>query len=982
MSDRPDSDDSPRGPLLWRSLEELADTDEFRDRLVREFPSEAPDILDPATRRQFLRVMGASIALAGVSGCAYQAPEQIVPYVIQPDRLKPGVARFFATAVPLCGFGAGVLVETHEGRPTKIEGNPDHPASLGAADSFMQASVLDLYDPDRSQVVTRNGRVSTWDVFLAYFEQLRPKLVASKGKGLRLLTGTVTSPTLASQMRGLMDEFPEARWHVHEPTDAGAGRAAAKQVFGREVDFVRHFDKADVIVSLDCDFLSWGPAHVREGRDFGLRRDPSSGMNRLYVAEPAPTITGTMADSRLAVPAGDVASLALAIAGGIDGHELRADAPHADWVSRVVADLMAHRGKSLVLAGETQPAQVQAIALALNATLGNMGTTLTKVEPIAASPSTADQSSSLRSLAKDLASGAVSLLVIAGVNPAYDAPGEASFARLLDGLDETVTTTIHLGLHADETARVCQWHVPEAHFLETWGDIRAFDGTTTIQQPMIRTMYGGKTALELISAMRARPEPSAFDLVRDHWRGVFKDDFEAKWRASLHDGQVADSRSKEVEAEAVPLSSLLTAPAGALRRGMEITFRPDATIWDGRFSNNGWLQELPKPLTKLTWDNAARLSPATAARLDLKTEQVVELSHKGRTLRAAVWIDPGHADDSVTLSLGYGRTNAGKLGSGQGFNAYALRTFDDPWIGDGLEIKATKATYALATTQKHHNMLGRDLVKAATIEDFLKEPKFAEDEGAHNPLSLYPGHPYDGYKWGMVINLNACIGCSACVTACQSENNISVVGKDQVIAGREMHWIRVDGYYAGGDENRPEAMYHQPVPCMHCENAPCELVCPVNATVHDDEGLNVMVYNRCVGTRYCSNNCPYKVRHFNFLQYSDWDTESRKLQYNPDVTVRSRGVMEKCTYCTQRIVENRIRAEEENRPLRDGEVKTACQATCPTQAIVFGDLNDKTSAVSRAKADPRNYSLIPELNVRPRTTYLAKLTNPPTSDQV
>ncbi len=967
------------GRTLWRSLEELADSDEFHDLLVREFPSTAPQFLDPTTRRQFLRVMAASLALAGVTGCAYQPAEEIVPYVTQPPRITPGKPLHFATAVPLDGFGVGVLVESHEGRPSRIEGNPAHPASLGAADSFSQAAVLDLYDRDRSQVVLHRGRVSTWNDFHAFLTNEMTRLKATKGDGLRILTGTVTSPTVAALMRELQAAYPAARWHAHDPVGRRNTRLGAIQAFGREVEAISHLENADVIVSLDADFLAWGPARLRDARRFADRREPNDqrGMNRLYVAEPAPTITGAMADHRLAVRASEVASIARMLAQSLQGNEIAAETPHGSWVASLASDLKSHRGKSLVLVGESQPAEVHALAHAINALLDSSGKTVTYHDAVCASP--INDESSLATLTSDIAAGKVSLLLMLGVNPGYDAPIDLDFKRSLKLMDSGGHTSIHLGPYADETAQLCAWHLPQAHFLESWNDIRAFDGSATIQQPLIKPLYEGQTTAQVIASLLGRLNESSLNLVRKYWQGVMKSGFDAAWRAAVHDGVVAGSNAKRVDVKPKALAELLEADqkhpeASAL----EICFRPDSTIWDGQFANSGWLQELPKPITKLTWDNALRISPADASRWQLRNEQVVELTFKASTLRTSVWIDPGHASGSMTLSLGYGRTQAGRVGSGQGFNAYALRTSTTLWHGDGVEIKPTQSHHPLATTQHFHNMAGRDLVRATTFEEFRANPQFADhhENPEHGGLSLYPGHPYDGHKWGMSINLNRCIGCNACVTACQTENNIPVVGKDEVAAGRAMHWIRVDRYYEGDDPNSPDAIYHQPVPCMHCENAPCELVCPVNATVHDSEGLNVMVYNRCVGTRYCGNNCPYKVRRFNYFGYTENQPDNLKLLHNPEVTVRTRGVMEKCTYCVQRIVEHRINVEKEDRPIRDGEFMTACQAACPTRAIVFGDLNDKTSAVSKAKQDPRDYGLLEELNTRPRTTYLAKLTNP------
>jgi molybdopterin-containing oxidoreductase family iron-sulfur binding subunit len=644
-------------------------------------------------------------------------------------------------------------------------------------------------------------------------------------------------------------------------------------------------------------------------------------------------------------------------------------------VQTVAADLRAHRGRSAVIAGDEQPAVVHALAHAINAALGNVGATVLYTAPVAAAP--VEHAASLGELIADMDAEQVELLLIAGGNPVVTAPADLGFAERL----ATVDLRVHLGLYDDETSRLCHWHLPETHYLEAWSDTRAFDGAVTIMQPLIAPLYEGRSAHEVLAAFAGEPERKGYDLVRAHWRGARGGDdasFERFWRRALHDGVVPDTAlpPTPVALRRDWLEPEDAAGADEAGDGLDLQLRLDPTVFDGRFANNGWLQELPKPLTKLTWDNAALVSPATAARLGVASEDVVELVYAGRTLRAPVWVLPGQADRVVTVHLGNGRTRGGRVADGAGFDAYVLRTAAAPWGGPGLEVRPTGERYPLACTQQHHGMEGRHLIREATLADFRADPHVLH-EGAHDPppdMTLYPPHPYEGYAWGMAIDLGACTGCNACVVACQSENNIPVVGKDQVARGREMHWIRIDRYYEGALAN--PAVRHQPVPCMHCENAPCELVCPVNATVHGDEGLNEMVYNRCVGTRYCSNNCPYKVRRFNFYLYSDWTTESRKLAANPDVTVRSRGVMEKCTYCVQRINQGRIQAKKEDRTIRDGEVVTACQQACPAEAIVFGDINDPESRVARLKKDPRNYTLLADLNTRPRTSYLALVTNP------
>jgi molybdopterin-containing oxidoreductase family iron-sulfur binding subunit len=724
-------------------------------------------------------------------------------------------------------------------------------------------------------------------------------------------------------------------------------------------------------------------------------------MNRLYAIEAMPTSTGSRADHRFPVRPSAVATIAQALAaavgvagagGGINLGE--------GWPQRITAmakDLQAHRGAGLVVAGESQPPVVHALAHAINQTLGNAGSTVLYV-PASDMPEV-DEVASLKDLTADMEAGHVDLLLILGGNPVYTAPSDIGFAQAMG----KVQTRVHVSLYEDETSVLCHWQIPEAHFLEAWSDARAFDGTASIVQPMIAPLYGGRSAHEVLNAMSERPERQPRDIVRDYWldhpvgasvsrnaQGAPTAEFERNWRKWLHDGVIPLSAPapRTVSVNTERISRAVAGASVQADNGMELAFRLDPSVLDGRFSNNGWLQELPKPITRLTWDNAIFTSPTTIQRLKEEgslsfqggehgqyISDVATLKFLGKSLRGPVFAVVGHPDDCLTVHLGYGRTRAGRVGNGAGFNAYTLRTSASLWDGRGVQIEQTDETYSLACTQYHHLMQGRGMVRAATLEEFVKDPKIVH-EGFETPartITLYPDYKYEGYKWGMAIDVNACIGCNACVVACQSENNIAVIGKDEVLRGREMHWIRVDTYYSGEQQN-PET-YFQPVPCMQCENAPCEVVCPVGATVHSHEGLNDMVYNRCVGTRYCSNNCPYKVRRFNFLLYQDWYTESLKLGRNPDVTVRSRGVMEKCTYCVQRINAAKISSEEAGRRIADGEIKTACQQTCPADAIVFGNLNDPTSRVAKLQAEQRNYSMLADLNTRPRTTYLAAIRN-------
>ena len=760
----------------------------------------------------------------------------------------------------------------------------------------------------------------------------------------------------------MLGAYPEARWHQWEAAGADAVRAGALAAFGEDVRPIHHLERADVILALEADFLGCGPAHLVDVRRFASRRRPGQAMNRLYVAESGMTPTGVKADHRLRVRSMDVAPLARALAAavGVPG----ATPPPPDhiprrWLDAVVADLRAHRGRGLVVAGETQPAEVQALAHLANAALGNSGGTVDYVAPPAVRSE--DQLASLRALVDDMAAGRVELLVVMGGDPAFTAPADVPFADAM----AKVSLAVSLSLHETETTARSHWVVPAAHWLESWSDVRAYEGTATIVQPLIAPLYGGRSVHELAAVLLDGPARAGYDVVRERWQATRPGgDFEEAWRAWLEAGVGP--------ATALPPRTTTPRPppppSGPPAAGLEIVFRPDPMVHDGRFARNAWLQELPRPLSRITWDTAVHVAPATAARVGLATDDLVDVAFRGRVVRAPVWVAPGQADDSVTVHFGYG--GRGALDE-HGYDGYAIRPSDALWSGVGVELRPTGERRRLARTQHHHGMEGRDIVRVADAA--------THRGGAHEPVaeaesdSLYPEWRYDGYRWGMAIDLAACVGCQACVAACQAENNIPTVGRREVLRGREMHWLRIDAYFTG-DPAAPDAAF-MPVPCMHCENAPCEVVCPVEATVHDAEGLNQMVYNRCVGTRYCSNNCPYKVRRFNFFEYARWDVESLRLLHNPDVTVRSRGVMEKCTYCVQRITHARIDAEKEDRRIRDGEVVTACQQACPAEAIVFGDLNDPASRVRLLKAEARNYALLEELNTRPRTTYLAALTN-------
>jgi molybdopterin-containing oxidoreductase family iron-sulfur binding subunit len=975
------------GPEYWRSLEELAGSDDFQDALHREFPKGASEWVDSVSRRGFLKVMGASLGLAGMTGCVRLPLEPIVPYVRQPEEMIPGRPIFYATACTLGGYASPLLVESHLGRPTKIEGNDQHPASLGGTDIFAQASILGLYDPDRSQTVVSMGDLRSWQAFLGAIRGPLNIQKSLQGAGIRILTPTISSPTLADQLRGFLKIYPQAKWHVYEPVNRDNVVEGAKLAFGQPVETRYDLSKADVIVSLDADFLYAGfPGNTRYIRDFAKRRNPDDGkMNRLYVIESTPTSTGAKADHRLPVRAHEIELCAAALSHPAAAALTEAGQAVGEGTEKFFDSLSRHldssAGSSVVLVGDHQPPAVHAFAHAMNARLGNIGKTVFYSDPVDVNP--VNQTESLKDLVADMRGGRVDLLIILGGNPAYDAPVDLNFADALT--NSKIPLRVHHGLYQNETAELCQWHVNQAHELEAWGDARAYDGTVSIIQPLIAPLYNGKSALEFVALLSGQADATGYDLTRAYWQKQRTGaDFELFWRKSLHDGWIEGTT---LSPKSVTAKSATSPPdTKADSNAIELNIRRDPTIYDGQFSNNGWLQELPKPMTKLTWDNAVLIGPKMAERLSIATEDVVELELNGKKVQGPVWIQAGHPDNSVTVFLGYGRKRAGRVGTAQGFDAYALRTSAAPWIATGVIIRKTGETYKLASTQGMQSMDTPDgghrpLVRETTLEEYRKEPDFAKEEETPYGLSLYEPYPYksEDYAWGMAIDLNSCVGCNNCMLACQSENNIAVVGKEQVVIGRHMHWIRVDAYYQG-DRDNPKAFF-QPVPCMQCENAPCEVVCPVGATVHSTEGLNDMTYNRCVGTRYCSNNCPYKVRRFNFLLFQDWETPQYKMMRNPDVSVRSRGVMEKCTYCVQRINERRIDVEtasvrEEKKILIGDELQTACQQSCPAGAIIFGNINDPNSKVSKLKAQSRNYSLLGELNTRPRTTYLAEVRNP------
>src|SRR5262245_20653949 len=801
---------SLKAERFWRTLEEYSNFEEFQGSLSDEFPPGACDRPGFLDRREFLSLLSASLAFAGLTSCAPTVPEKIVPYVRQPEDIVPGKPLFFETAFPLGGYGLGVLAESHTGRPTKIEGNPDHPASRGSTDAFAQASILSLYDPDRSKVMVNGGRIATWDAFIsALGTELKAKR-QNKGEGLRILTETVTSPTLASQLRQILQQFPSAQWHQFEPVNSDNARAASRMMFGKYLDAVYHFEKADVILSLDADFLLSMRGHVRHARDFASRRRAQPGenrMNRLYVLESTPSITGAKADHRRAVRSSEIYGMASQIEDLLDGRHSGNDG----WLAALSRDLQSAGSRSLVIAGPHQRPEVHILAHAMNAKLGSIGQTVEYIEPIEANP--VEQLDSLKQLTRDMQNGAVDLLLVLHGNPVYNAPADLEFTKFFSN----VRLRIHLGLYEDETSELCHWHIPETHYLESWGDIRSDDGTTTIMQPLINPLYDGKSVYEVVSAILGQPTRTTYEIVKEAWG---KD--EKAWRRAVHDGvvpaQPINSPRPVQAAVGAGFSRPAPAEAGAYAAGnFEIVFRPDPTIYDGRFANNGWLQELPKPLTKIVWDNVALLSPATAQRLNVNNEDVIEVKHEGRAIRTPVWISPGHAQDSITLFLGYGRTRAGAAGSNRGYNVNSIRTSSSPWIAQSVEVRKTGERYTLVSTQTHHLMENRHLVRSATVTEYAEHPNFAKEE-AESPareLSLYPEFPTGDYAWGMAIDLSTCIGCNACVVACQAENNIPVVGKIQVGREREMQWLRIDNYYQG-DQDQPQMLF-QPMLCQHCE---------------------------------------------------------------------------------------------------------------------------------------------------------------------
>jgi MoCo/4Fe-4S cofactor protein with predicted Tat translocation signal len=952
----------------WSSLEELIDPEGFRHWLDAEFPAAALALSEPA-RRQVLKLMGASLLLGGLTACDQDRSDRALPFVNQPEGIIPGVPRSYATAVMFEGYAQPVLATTYDGRPVKLDGNPDHPVTRGASDAFMQLAIFALYDPDRSKIPLRNGMPSTWQDFARELSALRARWRERQGEGLRILTGATTSPTLMRQMNELATQFPKIRWHQFESVGTARQTEAMHLAFGRSLVPHYELDKCEVIVSLDHDVLGPGPRQVLHAREWARHRGelaPDQGRSRLHVAEAIPSLTGTVASTRLPCDPSRLGLLVQALGTHFAVPDFTAptlNAQEQSWVDRAVKDLRSHPGHSLLAIGPHLNPTWQALACFVNQKLNNVGATIWYSEPIHV---VSDEASSLSALATDMAAGAVETLVMVDCNPVYAAPGAIGFAHKL----ARVPNSIHIGEHVDESANLCGWHLPLSHALESWGDAHAVDGSASIIQPVVSPLYATRSVHQIADMLLGEFDPLLDAAVQATWRDTFAADFEQRWTRALHDGFVADTAASSVQVSAKPPPP---PDSHIAEDGIDIVFQPDPTVWDGRFSNIAWSQELPKPLTKITWDNVIAISPRLAARKGLSNGDIAELTIGEARLRGAAWIVPGQAPNTIGLTCGYGRTFSG-LASGNGYNAFSVRPDERAFLARGT-INRLAGQYPIATTQMHHRMDGFEFVREVTAN----QPRTPPPKDA---TTLYPDWnaavPGAEHAWGMVIDLDLCIGCNACVSACNVENNVLAVGKDQVARGREMLWLRVDRYYAG-DVEAPKSFF-QPVPCMHCEKAPCEMGCPVHATVHSPEGLNQMVYNRCIGTRTCSSYCPYKVRRFNWYDYRKF-APAEQAAKNPDVSVRSRGVMEKCTYCTQRIEAAHVAADKENRTLRRDEVVTACQQACPTKAIVFGDLNDKDSEVARRRASGRHYALLEELGTRPRTTYLARWDDSETGDR-
>ena len=981
--------------VFWRSLEEKADPEAQQAQAHgSDVVKQTVDVseLSRLNRRTFLTLSGAVSALAGIEGCIRRPVEKILPYTNAPEDVSPGVASHYATVLNRGGEALGLLVQCYEGRPTKIEGNPDHPSSLGTTDLLAQAAVLDLYDNDRARSPSRLGVPKTQGELNAALSSLTAKLAGAKGQGLHVLAQPSNSPSYLRMRTLVKERLPGVRFHTYAPLASNNARLGTKLALGQTLDVRPQYATAKVIVSLDADFLMTEPGNVIAARGFAAGRDLESAagasMNRLYVIEPSMSVTGSNADHRLRMPAQAIGAYAKALAAqlaqngvslggatGSLGDGALAGVP-AEWIKAVAKDLAAHKGASLVVVGSRQPAAVHALACAINFALGNAGRTVSYVAPLDAEQP--DGFDDIKSLTAAMTAGQVQTLVILGGNPVYDAPADVKFKNAL----AKVSTSICASGYLDETSELCTWHVPRAHELETWGDQVSSSGHYAVQQPLIAPLFSGLSDVELLAGLAGEQDTTGHGIVRATAaaRGITD---ELKWSTLLQKG-VAEAGDAQLLG-AIPVQDQavsdavrsIAAPNAAGEGTFEVVFLPDHRMLDGRHANNSWLLELPDPISRITWDNAALFAPSTAKSLGIANGDMVRLSVGGASIDIVAWMQPGQDKASIALPLGWGRTKAGKNAVGAGFDVYPLRNSASPHFVSGVKVEKLGKSYPISQTQDHDSMEGRPLAIDASLAEYQAEPEFTQWKSPDPEAApLWKTVDYsEGHQWGMVIDLNTCIGCSACVVACQSENNVPTVGKDQVSRGREMHWLRIDRYFVGDDADEPEVAY-QPIGCQHCEQAPCENVCPVNATSHSPEGLNDIAYNRCIGTRYCMNNCPYKVRRFNFLNFNQEISDTHKMQKNPNVTVRFRGVVEKCSYCVQRIQGAKISARRDGRKMKDGEVVSACQQACPSQAISFGDINDPDSRVSRKRKIDRAYALLADVGTHPRTRFLGKIRNP------
>jgi molybdopterin-containing oxidoreductase family iron-sulfur binding subunit len=950
----------------WRSLDQLAEDPALVARVAQEFPSLADALAAPSDRRRVLKLMAAAFAMGGLGGCDLGEPGgRLTPAVRVPPNIIPGLPNFYSSANVVNGYAAGIVVKHQMGRPIKVEGNPQHPASLGATDVFAQAQVLDFYDPDRSAAITAHNLPADRQLLLTALLTQRTKIAEDHGATFRVLTGSITSPTLAAQLDALLAQYPAARWHQWEPVSRDNVWQGATLAFGTPVECVPNLAAADVIFAIDSDLLSSAPGHLRFARDFASRRNPSrtQKMSRLYAVEPTPTLIGSVADHRFIAGPKELHQVVMALGAVI----LRgaSDSAAPDWVGKAAKDLIANHGRALVHIGPDQPVQMHALVHAINEKLGARGATLDLIEPVAHRP--VAQGAALSDLVSDMQSGKVTRLLIIDSNPVYAAPAALGFAEAL----KKVEFSLALTPTPNETSEAAVWAVPMAHAWESWSDARAFDGTASILQPQALPLYDGIDVHSAVALFMEAEPADALDIVQSTWKGRMNGDFAQAWHDALANGLVPNSASPKANVSLLADAAGQQPPAPP-DHPLTILFRPDPALWDGRYANNAWLQELPRPLTKLTWDNPLLVAPAKARELKLRNGDAVRLSVGKAVMTVPIWIVPGQAPDCIVALLGSGRRHVGTVGDNAGFDFYPLTSRNDP-----PSLEKVAGSVDLACTD-HHNLIfdmAGDIVRHGSLSRYAKEPRFLA--GSEQEPHLYRWKPEGPAAWAMSVDLNACIGCNACVVACQAENNIPVVGKQQVIHEREMQWLRIDRYYEGNPD--VPTSYFQPMLCMHCEQAPCEVVCPVGATVHDSEGLNVMIYNRCVGTRFCSNNCPYKVRRFNYFAFAQEEQRPPESR-NPEVTVRGRGVMEKCTFCLQRIAEARIVADRDNRPV--GEVRTACQAACPTQAFTFGNMADPNSDVAKRKQSPLDYALLADQNTHPRVTYEARIrnTNPDIED--